>query len=144
MRLLIAISLAWAACTPIHANAQTSSETELLKRAEDLRKAMIDADGKALDELTSDKLSYGHSSLRIEDKKEFIRKLVSGESDFLSMELSEMQVTVSGKTALLRCKLTGETMDDGKPNKPRLHVLMVWQKKGGRWRLLERQAVKIP
>jgi len=101
MRLMIAISLAWAACTPIHTNAQTSSETELLKRAEDLRKAMIDADGKALDELTSDKLSYGHSSLRIEDKKEFIRKLVSGESDFLSMELSEMQVTVSGKTALL-------------------------------------------
>lgn len=144
MRLLIAITLAWASLTPIRATAQTSSETGLLSRLEELRKAMIDADGKALDELTSDKLSYGHSNLRIEDKQAFIRKLVSGESDFLSMELSEQQVTLSGRTALLRCKLTGETMDDGKPGQPRLHVLMVWQKEGGRWRLLARQAVKIP
>jgi len=134
----------WALAMPLSLSAQTSAADALLRRVEALRIAMIDGNKTALEELTSDKLSYGHSNLRIEDKQEFIGRLVSGESDFLSMELTDKQVTLSGRTALFRCRLDGNTMDGGKPGQPRLHVLMVWQQEGRRWKLLARQAVKIP
>ena len=123
--------------------AQSKSESAVLKRVEALRRAMIDADAAALDELVSDDLSYGHSNAVVEDKKRFREKLVTGESDFITMELNELTVKMSGKTALVRCRLEGQTRDGGKPGQAKLHVLMVWQQKGGQWKLLARQATKL-
>jgi hypothetical protein len=144
MRLILATLLAWASLSPLCLSAQSKPEDAVLSRVEALRLAMVDADGKRLDELTSDKLSYGHSNLRIEDKKSFMDKLVSGDNDFITMELTEKQVTLSGRTAIVRCRLEGQTMDGGKPGQARLHVLMVWQREGRTWKLLARQAVKLP
>jgi len=144
MRLILATLLAWASLSPLCLSAQAKPEDAVLSRVEALRLAMVDADGKRLDELTSDKLSYGHSNLRIEDKKSFMDKLVSGDNDFITMELTEKQVTLSGRTAIVRCRLEGQTMDGGKPGQARLHVLMVWQREGRTWKLLARQAVKLP
>ena len=124
-------------------NAQPKSEAAVLKRVEALRRAMIDADAAALDELVSDDLSYGHSNAVVEDKKRFREKLVTGESDFITMDLSELSVKISGKIALVRCRLEGQTRDGGKPGQAKLHVLMVWQQKGGAWKLLARQATKL-
>lgn len=124
-------------------SAQLKAEAAVLKRVEALRRAMIDADAAALDELVSDDLSYGHSNAVVEDKKRFREKLITGESDFITMELSELTVKTSGKTALVRCRLEGQTRDGGKPGQAKLHVLMVWQQKGGQWKLLARQATKL-
>ena len=124
-------------------NAQPKSEAAVMKRVEALRRAMIDADAAALDELVSDDLSYGHSNAVVEDKKRFREKLVTGESDFITMDLSELSVKISGKTALVRCRLDGQTSDGGKLGQAKLHVLMVWQLKGGQWKLLARQATKL-
>jgi ketosteroid isomerase-like protein len=123
--------------------AQSKSESAVLKRVEALRRAMIDADAAALDELVSDDLSYGHSNAVVEDKKRFREKLITGESDFITMDLSDLSVKISGKTALVRCRLDGQTSDGGKPGQAKLHVLMVWQEKGGQWKLLARQATKL-
>jgi hypothetical protein len=110
----------------------------------ELRSAMIDADGKALRSLTAEKLSYGHSSGLVEDKQTFVRKLVTGESDFVNMELSDQTVSVSGQTAIVRHRLDADVKDGGKPNRVRLQVLLVWQKQAGEWRLLARQAIRLP
>jgi ketosteroid isomerase-like protein len=122
---------------------QSKSEAVVLKQVEALRRAMIDADARALDELVSEDLSYGHSNAVVEDKKRFREKLITGESDFITMELSELTAKISGKTALVRCRLEGQTRDGGKPGQAKLHVLMVWQLKGGKWKLLARQATKL-
>jgi ketosteroid isomerase-like protein len=124
-------------------HAQSASESDVLKRVEALRRAMVDADATALDELVSEDLSYGQSNAVVEDKKRFKEKLVSGESDFITMDLTELTVKISGKTALVRCRLEGKTSDGGKPGQAKLHVLMVWQKYGGNWKLLARQATKL-
>jgi hypothetical protein len=58
----------------------------------ELRLAMLDADKKNLNQLTSDSLSYGHSSGRVENKKEFIENIVSGKSDFISIDLTEYYI----------------------------------------------------
>ena len=122
-----------------------SSETELLnKKVEQLRIAMIDGDAKALRELSSPLLSYGHSSGNIEDQQAFIEKIASGKSDFVTMELADQTISISGDVALVRHNLNADIKDGGVPNTIHLGVLLVWQKSMGKWKLLARQAFKYP
>ena len=125
------------------AAAQNKQETAVANATEQLRKAMIDGDRAALESLVADQLSYGHSGGHIDDKKEFVEKLASGKSDFVSIDLSEQTIGISGKTAIVRHKLNAATNDGGKPAEVHLLVLLVWQKQGNQWKLLARQAVKI-
>ena len=124
-------------------NAQSKQEKAVMVAVEQLRKGMIDADKAILEKLVTDKLSYGHSGGHIDDKKEFVEKIVSGKSDFVSIDLSEQTVSVSGTTAVVRHILKAKTNDGGKPADVHLRVLLIWQKQGGHWKLLARQAVKL-
>lgn len=123
--------------------AQDKAETAVANAVEQLRKAMVDADKTLLEELTMEKLSYGHSSGHIDDKKEFVEKIVSGRSDFVTIEFSEQTISVSDKTAIVRHILKAKTNDGGKPGEVHLRVLLIWQKQSGKWKLLARQAVKM-
>jgi ketosteroid isomerase-like protein len=123
--------------------AQTKDETAVTQAVESLRKAMIDPDKPTLDKLAADELSYGHSNGVIQDKAEFMEVLISGKSDFVSIELSEQTVKVVGNTAIVRHHFSAATNDGGKPGAVKLSILLVWQKQKGQWRLLARQAVKI-
>ncbi len=123
---------------------QSKKEAAVAARVEALKMAMTDADPVILDELTSAQLSYGHSNGAVETKNEFIEKIRSGKSDFVSISLSHQTISVSGNTALVRHKLDAVTNNDGKPGEVHLLILLVWQKQGGRWKLLARQAVKQP
>ncbi len=114
------------------------------KKVNALTKAMIDADGKALKALSSESLSYGHSGGHIENQAEFIEKITSGKSDFIAIKLSEQSISISGDTALVRHILNADIKDGGVPNTIKLGVLLVWQKRGGDWKLLARQAFKFP
>jgi hypothetical protein len=123
--------------------AQSKNEKAVADAVEHLCKAMIDGNKTELENLVSDSLSYGHSGGHVDDKKEFVDKLVTGKSDFVTMDIMEQTISISGKTAIVRHKLNATTNDGGKPGEAHLLVLMVWQKLGGHWRLLARQAVKI-
>lgn len=126
----------------LSSNAQARSEKAVAASVENLRKAMIDGDSVMLDQLTFEQLSYGHSGGHIDDKKEFIQKLVSGKSDFVTMELLDQTIVVSKKVAIVRHKLNAKTNDGGKPGEVHLLVMLVWEKANGKWKLLARQAVK--
>ncbi len=122
-----------------------SKETVAVQNAvEQLKKAMIDADKAALEKLTADDLSYGHSSGRVETRTEFIESLVSGKSDFLTMDLANQTVKVSGNTAIVRHNLSGNINDNGTPGTVKIIVMLVWVKQGKQWKLLGRQAVRPP
>jgi len=110
---------------------------------EALRAAMISGDGKSLEKITSPILSYGHSSGKIEDQKTFIQTLVSGQSDFVKIDLSDQTVDVVGSTAIVRHTLSAQTNDNGKPGSVKLHILLVWHKDKKDWKLVARQAVKV-
>ena len=144
MRLFLAITM-WVLSFVCHpALSQTKEESRVAAQVLELRRAMIDADGKSLRSLTSEKLSYGHSNGLVEDRESFVKKLVTGESDFVNMELSDQTITVSGQTALVRHRLDADIKDGGKPNKVKLQVLLIWQRQGGDWKLLARQAIRLP
>jgi hypothetical protein len=123
--------------------AQTKKEKAVNNAVEKLRLAMIDGNRSMLEELSAENLSYGHSGGHIDDKKEFVEKIASGKSDFVSIELSEQTISISGKVAIVRHILKAKTNDGGKPGDVHLRILLVWEKKGGKWKLLARQAVKM-
>jgi uncharacterized protein DUF4440 len=122
---------------------QSRDEKAVAEAVETLRKAMVDPDKTTLERLTSSKLSYGHSSGKVEGKSSFVESLVSGSSDFVSIKLNEQTVIVSGNTAIVRHVLEGATNDGGKAGTVKLSVLLVWNQKGTAWQLLARQAVKL-
>ena len=122
---------------------QTKDEKAVADVVEQLRNAMVNGDKAVLEKLTDEKLSYGHSSGHIDDKKEFVEKLVSGSSDFVTIDLSEQIISISENVAIVRHTLNAKTNDGGKPGEVHLKVLLIWQKGKDGWKLLARQAIKI-
>ena len=131
-------------CVNKHSHAQYKHEKKVAAAVVGLSTAMINADKAMLEKYTSDKLSYGHSGGKIEGKESFVLAITSGASDFVTIDLTEQTISISGKTAIVRHKLSATTNDGGKPGTVKLSVLLIWQKKSGNWQLLARQAVKLP
>ncbi|MFN8345596.1 MAG: nuclear transport factor 2 family protein [Spirosomataceae bacterium] len=123
--------------------AQSKDETAVANAVEALKKAMISGEKAALEAIAAEELSYGHSAGKVEDKAEFVRAIVSGESDFVTIDLTDQTIKIAGNTAIVRHKLTATTNNNGQPGTAKLAVLTVWQKQKGEWKLLARQAVKI-
>lgn len=123
--------------------AQTKDQKAVGDAVEKLRKAMVDGDKAALESVTSDSLSYGHSNGRVENKTEFIELLATGKSDFVTIDLSEQTISVTNHVAVVRHILNAATNDGGKPGTVKLKILLVWAKEKGQWKLLARQAVKL-
>ena len=93
--------------------ALNKKEKQVAKAVDDLKAAMISADSEKLASLVSDDLIYGHSGGKVEDKTTFIQTLVSGRSDFVSIELSEQTITIYDKAAVVRHILNATTNDNG-------------------------------
>lgn len=111
--------------------------------AEKLRLAMISGDKSVLESLILPELTYGHSGGHIDDATEFVDKLVSKKSDFVTIDITNQNINIVGNTAIVRHHLYATTADLGKvPGDVTLDVLLVWTKIGNNWKLLARQAVK--
>ena len=118
---------------------------EVTQANEQLRKAMVDADTVTLEKLASSELNYGHSSGKVQNKKEFISDIATGASDFVSIDLTDQSIKLVSNTATVRHILSAATNDKGKgPGTVKLGILLVWVKNKGQWQLLARQAVKVP
>jgi ketosteroid isomerase-like protein len=126
------------------AMAQSKEEAAVSAAVENLRKAMIDGDKSGLQNITADQLSYGHSSGRVEDKAAFVDNIVTGKSDFVTIDLTNQTIAVAGDAAIVRHTLSATTNDSGNAGSVKLNILLVWQKQKGQWKLLARQAVKVP
>ncbi|MDQ0593893.1 hypothetical protein QFZ37_002262 [Chryseobacterium ginsenosidimutans] len=111
--------------------------------AEKLRLAMISGDKSALETLIVPELTYGHSGGHIDDATEFVDKLVSKKSDFVTIDITNQNISIVGNTAIVRHHFYATTADLGKaPGDVTLDILLVWIKVKNDWKLLARQAVK--
>ena len=123
---------------------QKKDEDAIARAVRQLNQAMIDGNQIALEQLTANQLSYGHSSGLIEDKNAYITAIIDGTSGFTSIDLTEQTISISGDVALVRHKFSAGTDNKGQqPGTVKLTVLQVWQKQKGKWLLLARQAAKI-
>ena len=125
------------------ASAQSTDEQEVAAAVENLRKAMIDADKSALENLAAEEISYGHSNGLVQDKAAFVEAIASGKNVFKTIHLSGQTIRVAGNTALVRHTFDAEVVNNGTSGAAHIGVLLVWQKQKGKWKLLARQAVKL-
>ena len=125
------------------ARAQSGEEATVAQAVEKLRAAMLAADRGQLDALTAPQLSYGHSGGVVEDKARFIDVVAGKRTVYKAITQSDQSVSMAGDNAIVRHVLATETESEGRPASARVGVMQVWQKQGGQWRLLARQAFRI-
>lgn len=124
-----------------YAMAQSSNKIETA--VENLRLAMINPSKENLEPLLMDELSYGHSGGKIEDKASLMNNLLTGNSDFVEIALSNQQITLVKNVAIVRHTLIAQTNDKGVAADIKIHVLTTWVKSKNQWKLLARQAIKL-
>ena len=139
-KIILSVCIAITFC--LDATAQ-SSQDKVASAVEFLKQAMVSGNQIDLEKIVSEILSYGHSNGRLEDKTAFVKSISSGASDFVSIDLTEQTISLTGKTAIVRHKLAAKTNDGGKPNDVKLGVMLVFAKEGKDWKLLARQAYKL-
>ena len=124
--------------------AESADETAVSQAVEALRKAIFGQEKSQLEALTADQLSYGHSDGRVENKAQFINGVMTRKALLKSITLSDHTITIVGNDAIARHTWASESETDGKPTSTKIGVLQVWQKQGGTWKLLARQAFRTP
>ena len=123
--------------------AQSGDEAAIGRHMDTLHKAIVAVDKSQLEGLTWPELSYGHSSGRIETKAQFVEALVTRKSILSKIDLSKMTTSVVGDLAIVRGHFSGISESTGKPVPTEIELLLIWQKRGGDWKLLARQAYKL-
>jgi hypothetical protein len=124
------------------AGAASADEMAVAQAVEALRKAILEQDKPTLEALTAEQLSYGHSGGRVETKAQFIEGVMTRKALLKSLTLSDHTITIAGNDAIARHTWASESEMDGKPTSTKIGVLQVWQKQGGTWKLLARQAFR--
>lgn len=135
MTLLLALAAPAFAATP--------DEAAVAKAMAALSAAIVAPDAAALKKITWPELSYGHSAGLVENQAQFVEALVSKKSVISSIDNPKMTSSVVGDIAISRGTMTFTVVSAGTPSKVDLTLLLVWQKRGGEWRLLARQAYKV-
>jgi hypothetical protein len=124
--------------------AQTKEE-KVWQRVEALTKAVFETkDSLALDDLVSEKVTYGHSGGNLEDKRTMVQKAAASKTEYKNKNFERISIDVNDKTAIVRHNFRAISVENGKESPLDLGILQVWKKEGGKWRLWARQAVKIP
>lgn len=130
-------------CLSLNSSAQSRKMFALKESIRQLHNAMLSGNGEMLNELTFDALTYGHSGGKIEGKDSLIHHLVTGETDFISMETGDPTILISQRKAWVRLNMKAEITDKGNRMSVDLKVLYVWIRENGKWKLFVRQAVKM-
>lgn len=126
----------------VFANAQTD-EQKLTSTLKEFHQALVKKNTVSINQQTDKALSYGHSNGWVETKTDFIKNLETGYASYKSIKEDSLQVVINGNVA--NARFVGDyevSLNGGNPVVYHLKVLEVWVKKGKRWLLFARQAIR--
>lgn len=122
--------------------AQTDEE-KLASTLKEFHQALVKKNTVSINQQTDKALSYGHSNGWVETKTAMIKNLETGYTSYKSIKEDSLQVTINENLA--HARFTGDyevSLNGGNSVVYHLKVLEVWVKKGKRWLLFARQAVR--
>jgi len=125
--------------------AQTN-EQKVLDKVKQLNAAIfMNKDSIALEGLMANKVTYGHSGGKVENRSEMISGAVHSPSTYKNFMMDSATVFFEGKnTAVVRHVLKATSIDkEGKESPLHLGVLQVWIMQNKQWKLMARQAIKL-
>ncbi|MNK92331.1 putative lumazine-binding protein [compost metagenome] len=125
------------------AAASSSPDNDVAQAVDHLTDAMLHKNITQLQTLTANNLTYGHSSGKIQNKKEFIADIETGKSAFKTLEMQNQTITVSGDVALVRHHFSAQALKGTEVVPTEIENFQIWQKQDGKWLLVGRQAFKF-
>ena len=125
----------------VFSNAQTEQE-KLTKTIKEFHQALVNKNTVSINQQTDKALSYGHSNGWVETKDDVIKDLETGYIVYHSYKEDSLNITMNGTMANARFVADIRAALNGNTNNFHLKVLEVWVKKGKRWLLFARQAVR--
>lgn len=127
--------------TPVFSQTDEEKLTTTLK---EFHQALVKGNTVSINQQTDKALSYGHSNGWVETKNEMMKNLETGYIKYSSYKEDSIQVTLNGTMANVRFVAEIAATLNGNSANYHLKVLEVWVRKGKRWLLFARQAVKPP
>lgn len=125
----------------VSSNAQTDEE-KLINTVKEFHQALVNKNTVSINQQTDKALSYGHSNGWVETKADVIKDLETGYISYQAYKEDSITVLMNGNMANVRFIADITATMKGSTNTYHLKVLEVWVKKGKRWVLFGRQAVK--
>jgi len=124
--------------------AQSNDETLIAQALERFNAVMVQPDSLVLADIASDDLVYVHSSGTVRNKQGFIDEFMKRSTNFSKVTIFDQTIKISGNDAIVRHRLVADAHNPGYPPVVDIIILMVWRKEDGKWKMLARQAAKIP
>jgi hypothetical protein len=121
--------------------AQTGEE-KLIATVKEFHQALVNKNTVSINQQTDKALSYGHSNGWVETKAEVIKDLETGYISYHEIKEDSISAVINGNMANVRFLAAITAKMKETTNHFKLRVLEVWVKKGNRWLLFARQAVK--
>ena len=125
----------------VFVNAQTDEE-KLTTTLKEFHQAMVMKNTVSVNQQTDKVLSYGHSNGWVETKTDMIKNLETGYINYHSYKEDSLLIMINENMANARFVADINVTMNGNNGNYHLKVLEVWVKKGKRWLLFARQAVK--
>ncbi len=125
------------------ASAQTDEE-KLTATVKEFHQALVNKNTVSINQQTDKALSYGHSNGWVETKTDVIKDLETGYISYQGFKEDSISVLINGNMANVRFNAAITATMKATTTTFHLKVLEVWVKKGKRWVLFARQAVKAP
>ena len=125
----------------VFAAAQTDEE-KLTTTLKEFHQALVTKNTVSINQQTDKALSYGHSNGWVETKTDMIKDLETGYIDYHSYKEDSLQVMINENMANARFVADINVTLNGNNGNYHLKVLEVWVRKGKRWILFARQAVR--
>ena len=138
MKFLFTIALFF---TSLIVAAQTDS-VKLVATVKEFHQALVNGNTISINQQTDKMLSYGHSNGWIETKADMIKNLETGYMNYNSIKEDSIKLMINGSMANVRFVADINATLNGTAGNFHLKVLEVWVRKGKRWLLFARQAVK--
>lgn len=122
--------------------AQLTVADKLKETSRQLHQALVNKNIVSINQQTDKALTYGHSNGWVETKTDLIKNLETGYLSYQSFKEDSMVVSINENIASTRFIADISATLNGTAALYHLKVLEVWVKKGSRWVLFARQAVK--
>ena len=123
---------------------QTDLPTFPAQIIQTFHRALVKKDKLTLDSLMANQCTYGHSNAWVENKRELLENNASGHLRYDTIQEANVQLYVAGQTVVARFEANIQGALKENAFQLRLQVAQVWILENRQWKLLARQAVKIP
>jgi hypothetical protein len=122
------------------------SDTQVIaNRESELYRAMLAFDYPALDGLLSDEVSYVHSTAVVETKAEYFAGMRGGLYEYGAIDILSARTRMFDGVAMTTGVMDMQVGANGSVKGTiRLQHVLIWRQEAGTWRLLLRQATRIP